>query len=345
MRVDHHFHLEEGPYSTGWLQRTARALAHVNGLHVQCGSDQPLPNSLQWIQGLTLLLNKRLEQGCFSPEWIQHYFCEGAKQGIGHYGLVDHLYRFHEFRAYYEKYMILDGSPIGRIQQEWLERVCVSSIEPFLSVVHQMKQEAGVSLSLGVEVDYFPGGEDELRELLSHYEFDYVIGSIHFLDGWGFDNPETQGLFKEKDLVALYNQLFNTVKSAAASGIFDIIAHLDNLKVFGYRPDESLLLPMYEEVAHALKQANVATELNTGLAYRYPVKEACPSPTFLQVLGRAGVPITTSSDAHYPDDIGTLLDEAEQLLDQAGYKEIVYFQNRSRIFTPLKLGTGGFTNG
>ncbi|KIL39784.1 histidinol phosphatase [Gordoniibacillus kamchatkensis] len=331
MKVDFHFHLEEGPYSASWLGRTARALEHV---HPQAG-EAAEPHSLAWAGGLAELLRDRMEKGCFSEEWLGYYFAEGKARGIERFGMVDHLYRFTEFRSYYESHIVMDDTPLGRMQRYWLDRVCVGSIEPFLQAVRHAKR-AGYPVSLGVEADFFPGGEAELRRLLAHYELDYVIGSVHFLDGWGFDNPEAQYMFEGKDLAALYKQLFATVQSAAASGLFHIIAHLDNLKVFNFRPDESVLLPMYEEVAAALKKAGVATEINTGLAYRYPVKEACPSPAFLQVLAKHGVPVTMSSDAHFPDDIGTLLDEAAGLLARSGYTEIVYFEGGKRFHAPLE---------
>lgn len=331
MKLDFHFHLEEGPYSTGWLQRTARALENV---HLETGELGDDSHSLDWIGRMTEMVKERLDTGCFSDTWLSYYFETGRKRGIERFGMVDHLYRFTEFRPYYEKYIILDDSPLGRLQQYWLDRVCVTSIEPYLEAVGRAKQ-AGYPVSLGVEADFFPGGEAELRELLSRYELDYVIGSVHFLDGWGFDNPETQHLFKEQDLSLLYAKLFDHVKMAAASGLFDIIAHLDNLKVFNYRPDEQHLLPLYEEVAQALKKADAATEINTGLAYRYPVKEACPSPAFLQILHKYEIPITLSSDSHFPDDIGTQLDEARELLLNVGYKNIIYVHEKRRITVPL----------
>ncbi|GIP32790.1 histidinol-phosphatase [Paenibacillus sp. J2TS4] len=332
MKVDFHFHLEEGPYSTGWLQRTAKSLENVYKNDELLSGEA---HTLSWINELGEVLQRRLRNGCFHEEWLSHYFRIGTERGIQRFGMVDHLYRFTEFRSYYENHMILDHTPLGRMQRYWLDRVCVGSIQPFIQSVHAAK-DRGVPVSLGIEADYFPGGEDELRGLLARYELDYVIGSVHFLDGWGFDNPETQDRFQGQDLVSLYELLFETVKKAAASGMFHIIAHLDNLKVFGYRPDEALLLPMYEEVAAALKRADVATEINTGLAYRYPVKEACPSPGFLQVLCKHGVPITMSSDAHFPDDIGTMLDEAAERLLAAGYTEIVYFQAGKRLTASLR---------
>ncbi|MCM3749984.1 histidinol-phosphatase HisJ family protein [Paenibacillus pasadenensis] len=326
MKVDFHFHLEEGPYSFSWLQRTAKALQIVPG---ESKPDSE-PNTLSWIEHTVDRLKVRLDEGCFSERWLEAYMIEGQKKGIQRFGMVDHLYRFEEFRDYYEKYILMDDSELGKLQRYWYDRVRVGSIDEFLTAARNL-QRKGYPLSVGVEADYFPGGEEELKSLLDKYELDYVIGSVHFLDGWGFDNPETKELYESKDLLGLYKYLFEHVIKAANSGIFNIIAHLDNLKVFGYRPDEKLLLDLYDEVAAALKKANVASEINTGLAYRYPVKEMCPSPAFLSRLHAHGVPITLSSDSHFPDDIGTMLDEAMALAKRTGYEEIVYFEKKQRI--------------
>ncbi|OXS53809.1 histidinol-phosphatase [Cohnella sp. CIP 111063] len=330
MKVDFHFHLEEGPYSFNWLQRTAKALEVVPG--------EPEPrgdrNTLQWMEHQIERLKQRLDEGGFAERWMEAYLIEGRKKGIERFGMVDHLYRFEEFRGYYEKYILMDDSELGRLQRYWFDRVRMCSIEDFLGAARNM-QAQGHPLSIGVEADYFPGGEAELKALLDRYELDYVIGSVHFLDGWGFDNPEVKEIYESKDLLELYKYSFEHVKQAADSGLFDMIAHLDNLKVFGYRPDESLLIDLYDDLAAALKRAGVATEINTGLAYRYPVKEMCPSPSLLAKLHEHGVPITLSSDSHYPDDIGTLLDEAAELAKRTGYTEIVYFENRKRLTLPL----------
>nr|WP_123042761.1 histidinol-phosphatase HisJ family protein [Cohnella candidum]AYQ74681.1 histidinol-phosphatase HisJ family protein [Cohnella candidum] len=331
MKVDFHFHLEEGPYSFGWLQKTARALQNAP-------DESPIEyrsHTLPWIEEQTKRLQTRLAEGCFSERWMERYMAQGRQRGIERFGIVDHLYRFEEFREYYEKYVIIDDSELGRLQSYWLDRVRIGSIEEYLTAVRRM-QKKGHPISVGVEADFFPGGEAELKALLDRYELDYVIGSVHFVDGWGFDNPEVQHLFEEKDLLELYRYGFEHVKQAARSGIFDIIAHLDNLKVFNYRPDEALLQGLYDDLAAALKEADVASEINTGLAYRYPVKEACPSPSLLAKLHAHGVPITLSSDAHFPDDIGTMLDEAAQLAWDTGYREIVYFRDRHRISVPLR---------
>ena len=330
MKVDFHFHLEEGPYSLDWLKRTSQAI-------VQSSLDSDIrmkKNTLKWIEQISASLNKRIEEGCFSEDWILRYLNKGISRGIKNFGIVDHLYRFTEFKAFYEKYMLVDDSLLGQLQREWLDNVCTYSIEDFLAGVRKVANTRE-DLSIGVEADYFLGADEDLKALLASYELDYVIGAVHFNEGWGFDNREAKERFEQVDLLELYQKHFHVVRQAIASGLFDFVAHLDNMKVFGYRPDESLLIPYYTKVAVALKKANIATEINTGLAYRYPVKEMCPSPLFLQILFDHQIPITLSSDAHFPDDIGTQLDEAVNLAKQVGYKEIVYFKNRQKFVLPI----------
>ncbi|USB31614.1 histidinol-phosphatase HisJ family protein [Paenibacillus sp. YPG26] len=330
MKVDFHFHLEEGPYTLNWLQRTSLALQRTR----RTTEASERLDSLESVQSVVRGLSRRMDEGCFSERWITKYIEQGTRQGIEHFGVVDHLYRFVEFKPYYEKHMLIDGSPLGQLQQAWLNQVCVYSIREYLDGVQNVARFYG-NLSIGIEADYFENGEEELEELLSSYSFDYVIGSVHFLNGWGFDNPNTQHLFKGRQLEDLYAQHFENVIRAVNSGLFQFIAHLDNLKVFGFRPSERDLLGWYDAVAAALAHAGVASEINTGLAYRYPVKEMCPSPNFLRVLHRHGVPVTLSSDAHFPDDIGTMLDEAIIMAKSIGYEDIVYFKNKQQYSLPI----------
>jgi histidinol-phosphatase (PHP family) len=127
-------------------------------------------------------------------------------------------------------------------------------------------------------------GEEELDKLITGKPWDYVIGAVHFINGWGFDNLESAYIFEKVKLMNLYKTHTSYVCQAIESQLFDIAAHLDNLKVFGYRPNEKLLQGCYEKVALSLRKHNIATELNTGLAYRAPIEEACPSPYYLQML-------------------------------------------------------------
>jgi len=331
MKVDMHFHLEEGPYSLKWLSRTLQALAATEPqLKQELGH-----HTLAYAEKMSDLMHNRLQQGPFNEEWLDRYLTTGRARGIEAFGVVDHLYRFRECRSYYEKHMRLDDSPIGKLQKTWLDQVCVASLSEFVTFVTEAKKTRP-DLALGIEADFFPGGEEELRELLEKYEWDYVIGSVHFMEGWGFDNPETQAEFKDMEPQETYARYFDLLEQASASGLFQIIAHPDNLKVFGFRPSDELeLLPHYRQLAESMIRHGVATEVNTGLAYRFPVAESCPSPLFISVLAEYGVPFTLSSDAHFPDDIGMLLDEASAALANHGYTELTVFRNRVPLQVPL----------
>ncbi|MDT3493378.1 histidinol phosphate phosphatase domain-containing protein [Bacillus toyonensis] len=332
MKVDYHLHLEEGPYSIGWLTKINEALQYYDPL-------QEERHSIDWLMKTQERLQRRVKEGPFTAKWIDLYLEEALRKGIKEVGIVDHLYRFHESKGYYEKYVNISDSKLGRLQKEWLDQVRVVSLYDFTKSIEEAKErwsKRGVTLKLGIEADYFIGCEEELKELLALGDFDYVIGSVHFLNGWGFDNPDTKEYFEEHNLHILYDTFFKTVESAVRSELFDIIAHLDNIKVFNYRLDENEQLSYYKKITRALVETNTATEINAGLYYRYPVREMCPSPLYLQVLAKHGVPITISSDAHYPNDLGKYVKENVQTLRTHGITHIATFTKRARVMRLLE---------
>ncbi|WP_155590330.1 histidinol phosphate phosphatase domain-containing protein [Lysinibacillus cavernae] len=336
MTIDYHVHLEEGPYSFRWLERTSQALEffHQNDA-TEKGSKEQMTRQLQ-------RLANRVQSGCYSEEWLDLYLEQAKQLGLREVGIVDHLYRFKETRAYFERFMKLDDSEIGQIQRYWLDRVMTENIDVFVSTIQQAKEkwhQHGIALRLGIEADYFSGGEEELSFLLADYPWDYVIGSVHFVDGWGFDNPQTQHLFEQMDQPALqqsYEQFFKVVETMILSNMFDFVAHLDNFKVFNYQvEDQAFLEAWYKRIAQALTSTQTATEINAGLHYRYPVKEMCPGPRFLQTLLAHGVAFTVSSDAHFPDDLGKYTFANTELLKRHSIQSIVAFEQRVKKFIEL----------
>ena len=333
MKVDYHLHLEEGPYSFRWMDRTNQALNYFRPL-------DETPHTRGWLEKSMERLAKRMEKGAYDASWIDLYLIEAKRKDLSEVGIVDHLYRFKEARAYFEKNLDLSDSEIGKKQRVWLNQVMTESMGDFVRAMTEAKKrwaDEGVTLRLGIEADYFPRSEEVLIDLLGNYEWDYIIGSVHYIYGWGFDNPDTQEEYNKYPLINLYEDFFSVVERAIRSRIFQFVAHLDNLKVFNYRPDEVLLLPHYERIAKALIETDTATEINAGLYYRYPVKEMCPSPAFLTVLVNAGVSFTTSSDSHFPDDIGSFIDQNTQTLLEKGIKEIATFQERRREMKEIGL--------
>ncbi|OZI11103.1 histidinol-phosphatase [Bacillaceae bacterium SAS-127] len=331
MKIDYHVHLEEGPYSLRWLDRTNQAISHFK-------KEAPMKHTKAWLAHSMDQLNFRLSAGAYSKEWLRFYLKKAKELGIQEVGIVDHLYRFTDTRSYFETYMTMDETELGKKQRLWLDQVMTENIEEFVHTIEEAKvewEQEGIALRLGIEADYFPGGEKWLKPYLDRYPWDYIIGSTHFVEGWGFDNPEAKEKFNEYHLLELYERFFGAVEQSIRSRLFDFVAHLDNLKVFNHRPHESELLSFYEQIAQALVETDTATEINSGLYYRYPVKEMCPSPTFLSILIQHGVKFTTSSDSHFPDDVGSYTDQGKKMLAQYGVKELCTFKQRQRIMKPI----------
>lgn len=334
MLIDYHVHLEEGPYSFNWLERTAKALGYFEtNEELEKGSREKVEYQVKQLQ-------KRLSSGCYSEEWLDLYLKKAKQIGLKEVGIVDHLYRFKETQHYFEKALILDpADPIGELQSYWLKNVMTERMDRFVEVILAAKkrwEKQGVLLRLGIEADYFIGQEQELEGLLAGKPWDYVIGSVHYVDGWGFDNPQTASRFVKSNLEELYTRFYETVENMIRSKMFDFVAHLDNLKVFNYKVNnETFNRKWYERIADALVETNTATEVNAGLFYRYPVKEMCPSADFLSIIVSNGVPITLSSDSHYPDDLGKYVGENKKLLQELGVSHIATFQQRERILKQI----------
>ncbi|MBS4201591.1 histidinol phosphate phosphatase domain-containing protein [Bacillus sp. FJAT-49732] len=335
MLIDYHVHLEEGPYSFSWLERTAKALGYFQPNELfEHGSRAKIEFQMNQLQ-------KRLNAGCYSQEWLDLYLKKAKQVGLKEVGIVDHLYRFKETKNYFESALNLDPSnSIGALQSYWLKNVMTEKMDEFVETILAAKkrwENEGVSLKLGIEADYFVGQEQDLAVLLDGKPWDYVIGSVHFVDGWGFDNPQTVSHFEKLDLTELYTRFYETVEKMIRSKMFDFVAHLDNLKVFNFKVNnESFNQEWYERIAEALIETNTATEVNAGLYYRYPVKEMCPSVDFLKTVVKRGVPITLSSDSHFPDDLGKYISENKSLLQQLGAPNIATFQQRERIMIQIQ---------
>lgn len=331
MKMDYHVHLEEGPYTLNWLERTSKTFASFKT------ADRLKKGSKEFMLWQVKQLQERVENGCFSSFWLDMYLEKAKQLGLKEVGIVDHLYRFVESRSYFEKNMILDQKDaIGRIQLDWLDTVMTEKMDDFVEAIIREKEKwklQGVELKLGIEADYFRGCEMELTELLEGYPWDFVIGSVHFVNGWGFDNPKTAYVFQEADLNDLYNRFYQTVESAIRSELFDFVAHLDNLKVFNYQVEDTAFNQRWHEaIADALVETGTATEVNAGLYYRYPVKEMCPGPSFLKTLVERGAEFTLSSDSHYPDDLGKFTVENKELLKRLGAKSLVSFNRRMKQY-------------
>jgi len=192
-----------------------------------------------------------------------------------------------------------------------------------LNAKERYKKE--IQILLGYEVDYLPGHMDE-RVL--NAKVDYLIGSVHFIDKWSFDNPEFIGGWKSKNIDEIWQAYFEATTDMAKSGKFDIVGHLDLIKVFKYLPKQDVRL-LAQKALHAIKKSNMVLELNAS-GLRKPITEIYPSKALLEMAYELEIPITFGSDAHAVEQVGFHYERVITLAKEVGYTKAVTFQDRDR---------------
>ena len=185
----------------------------------------------------------------------------------------------------------------------------------------------------GLECDWLPDCEPWIAELAARYDWDYLIGSVHYLGGWDFDNPKWIGRWQGEDLESVWTRYWKTYAAMADSGLFDILGHPDLIKKF-VRGPEGDLDRFYGPAIEAVAASGCAIEINTAGRHK-PCAEAYPAPRFLELARQAGVPLVISSDAHAPAEVGRDFSAAIEMAKAAGYAETLLFEKRMRSTEPL----------
>jgi len=218
-------------------------------------------------------------------------------------------------------------------------RMATSDFPQYKKIIPDLREEfPSLPIKYGLEVDWVPGRMNEVWDSLDKEEFDYLIGSIHYVGDFPFDNPEIFKEWSKKETADMvWQKYFETMKEIILSGKLDILGHFDLPKKFGIYPKCYNKL-IKNEIPELLKLAgtrNLAIEINTS-GLRKPVGEIYPSPEILRMARESGLLLTLGSDSHYPDEPGKDFDKALELAKFAGYKEVFSFNKR--IPSPHKLG-------
>jgi histidinol-phosphatase (PHP family) len=252
----------------------------------------------------------------FTEANVRRYLEAAAERGIAELGFSEHVYRFRE---------ALD---VWR-HPFWVE-CAQDSLDEYVAFVSGMD-----GVKLGLEVDWIPGREEALAALIDGRPWDYVIGSVHFVADRAVDH-DGYDIWESSDPDQVWAAYFAAVGEAAASGLFDVLAHPDLVKVWGSRrPDPPRPRRAYYELAMpAIEAADVAIEVSTA-GLRKPVGEIYPAPELLHMCVEAGKPIALSSDAHEPETIGHGYAPALELLRAAGVESLCVFERRQRRQEPL----------
>ena len=190
-----------------------------------------------------------------------------------------------------------------------------------------------VGLRLGIEIDFLPGNEEEMDRVASALPYDYVIGSVHRVDGEEVDRQTDMRIYERYETYELYEAYYANVRKAALSGRFEVLGHPDLIKIFRRFPERNIT-PILEETADAIAESGIVVDVNAA-GLRKPVGEIYPSRQFLEMFHRRGVPIILSSDAHAPQEVAAGYDKSLKLVHDVGYREVATFKDRERGALPL----------
>ena len=251
----------------------------------------------------------------FTERNLVRYVERASAAGVVELGFSEHVYRFRE--------------ALDVWRHPFWEEQAVDSLDDYVEFLLAMR-DAGYPVKIGLELDYVPGREEQLAELVEPRPFDYVIGSVHFIADRAVDH-EGYDAWRHSAPDEVWSEYFETVGDAGASGLFDILAHLDLVKVWGAgRPAPSKPPRTYYQLAiDRIRTADIAVEVSTA-GLRKPVGEIYPSLELLHMCIDAGKPLALSSDAHVPEDVGFAYDRAVDMLRMEGIAQLSVFERRTR---------------
>ena len=190
-----------------------------------------------------------------------------------------------------------------------------------------------IEVRLGIEADYHAETIDRIEAMLAAHPFDYVIGSVHAIYGWAFDDPRTADRLRELDLDSFYLEYLKTEVAMVRTGLYDIVGHADLVKKFDNRASVDLT-SAYGELLEAILDTGMCYEVNTA-GLRWPAREMYPEPSFVRLGAKMGVPVTLGSDAHGPSDVGRDFDLALELVRSAGYTRVEDHPSRAATLVAL----------
>lgn len=257
----------------------------------------------------------------FTQQNVDRYLAAATEAGIAELGVSEHIYRFTQA-------LELWRHPFwGEQARDDLDAYC--------------EFVRGTELRLGVECDFIPGAEDRTATLLEARDFDYVVGSVHFVGEVAVDHEGWDIWDGSGDADKVWQRYFESLAECAGSGLFDILAHPDLVKVWGRGrplPDRDPRF-FYEPAVEAIAASGIAVEISTA-GLRKPVGELYPAPAFMEMCLEAGAVFALSSDAHVPEHVGFGYPRAMEFLSDIGVREICVFEQRQRRLEPVGATVG-----
>ena len=262
-------------------------------------------------------------------------YCEHAQAaGVTELAITEHLHRFRQFDGV-RGFWLDDPDPrMHDPMQAYWDWHATADLDAYVATVLEAKA-AGLPVVLGLEVDHVAGRMDEVSAVLSGYPFDVLVGAVHWIGAWGFDNtgdPVFGPEWTARKIDDVWRAYTEALEELAASGACDVLAHPDLCKVAGYRPavpDE-----FYDRMAEAAATCGLAAEVSSA-GWRKPAAEEYPAPPLLSRFHAAGVPVTTASDAHRLDHVADRAGDLRAIITNAGYTTLQAYRDRQPHAVPI----------
>ena len=249
--------------------------------------------------------------GGYTQDFFEGFIKTAQRAGLDEIYLLEHTHQFTEFEKVY--------APIkayNEYQRDWLERRMNGSIENYLRFIETVNRtKYPVKVRFGLEVCYIPETADVMADILDEYIFDFLTGSVHWIDGWGFDHPNQKDTWNGRDVNKIYRRYYEIMCELCESGLFTGLAHPDSIKCFGNMPACDMT-GTYSELAMLICKHGMYAENSGGLRLNYdPALELGLNKTLLETFKQNGVTIYTASDAHKQSDVGANIRELEKMLE------------------------------
>ena len=264
-------------------------------------------------------------------EQVAAYCAHAAEHGVSEIAITEHLHRFRQADAVLRGWWddTDDRPEIRAGMRDFWDEELGADLDRYVEVALAAKAE-GLPVVLGLEVDHYRGRMDEVAGILDGYPFDVLLGSIHWLGAWGFDNypnPVFAAEWDNRSVESVWRDYTEALEELAGSGTCDVLAHPDLVKVVGRYPSPGLVDECHARMAEAAAASGMAAEVSSAGWFK-PVGEAYPAPSLLRRFHQAGVPITTASDAHKLERVALKRPEIRALVQAAGYDTLCAFEAR-----------------
>jgi histidinol-phosphatase (PHP family) len=268
-------------------------------------------------------------------------YCERAQgAGVQELAVTEHLFRFRQAEALLGGFWNDERVPpaLAESMAQYWRFHATADLDEYVACALEAKA-AGLPVVIGLEVDFYQDRMEDVATLLAGYPFDVLLGSVHWVGAWRFDDvsdPLSMAEWSSRQVDACWEAYTEALEELAASRACDVLAHPDLIKAAGHIPDAPD--EWWARMAEAAASSGMAAEVSSA-GWRKPAGEQYPALPLLRRFVERGVPLTTASDAHHLEHVADRADDLRDVLAAAGTDTLQAYRSRA----PHTVAVGGAT--